>query len=210
MADRNASNVRIAVAGDVYVGDPHAGDSITSISTVPSGMTALGYLSEDGVEIKPDRKSDAITAWQNSDIVRTTSSESSLEVSFTMIESTKQAIELYWQTTVTGGKEAGSFDVSPGKSSGVRSLLVDFVDGKEVVRYYFPEVELTEREEIKGQNGELLGYGVTLSAHPAKIGDTGDYLSARGWMTALKDNASPAPGPVSPKPGSSGSGDSEA
>lgn len=195
MAARNASNVRIAVSGDVYIGAPHAGDSITDISTVPSGMTALGYLSDDGVTITPDRKTDSITAWQNSDIVRTTSSESSLEVSFTMIESTKQAIELYWQTSVKATEKAGTFDIAPGKSSGVRSLLIDFVDGNEIVRYYFPEVELTEREEIKGQNGELLGYGVTLSAHPAQINKAGEAVSARGWMTALKS------APASPKPG---------
>lgn len=186
----NASNVRSAVTGNVYFGAAHAGDTITGVSTVPSGLTALGYLSDDGFTIKPERKTDDLKAWQNADVVRTVATESSLEVSFTMIESKKEAIELFWQTSVTAAADSGSFDISPGATTGVHSLVIDVVDGKEVIRYYFPEVELVDRDEMKGKNGEIYGYGVTLKAYPAQINSKGDAVSARGWMTALKSSTS--------------------
>ena len=53
---RKASNVRSAVTGDVYIGKAHAGDTIKGVEPVPSGLTALGYLSDDGFKIKPERK----------------------------------------------------------------------------------------------------------------------------------------------------------
>lgn len=68
-ATRKASNVRSAVTGDVYIGDAHAGDTIDGVKTVPDGLTALGYLSDDGFKIKPERKTDDLKAWQNADVV---------------------------------------------------------------------------------------------------------------------------------------------
>ena len=76
---------------------------------------------------------------------------------------------------------------------------MDIIDGDQVIRYYFPEVELIDRDEIKGKNGEVYGYGVTLKAYPAQINKKGDAVSGRGWMTALKADTPPTP-PPSPKP----------
>ena len=159
-ATRKASNVRSAVTGDVYIGKAHAGDTIDGVKTVPDGLTALGYLSDDGFKIKPERKTDDLKAWQNADVVRTVATESSIEISFQLIESKKEVIELFWQSKVTAGADSGSFDISPGATTGVHALLMDIVDGDQVIRYYFPEVELIDRDEIKGKNGEV--YGLSL------------------------------------------------
>lgn len=201
-ATRKASNVRSAVTGDVYIGKAHAGDTIKGVEPVPSGLTALGYLSDDGFKIKPERKTDDLKAWQNADVVRTVATESSIEISFQLIESKKEVIELFWQSKVTAGADSGSFDISPGATTGVHALLMDIVDGDQVIRYYFPEVELIDRDEIKGKNGEVYGYGVTLKAYPAQINKTGNAVSGRGWMTALKADTppTPPPAPVPPKP----------
>jgi len=197
-ATRKASNVRSAVTGDVYIGDAHAGDTIDGVGKIPDGLTALGYLSDDGFKIKPERKTDDLKAWQNADVVRTVATESSIEISFQLIESKKEVIELFWQSKVTAGADSGSFDISPGATTGVHALLMDIVDGDQVIRYYFPEAELVDRDEIKGKNGEVYGYGVTLKAYPAQINNKGDAVSGRGWMTALKADTPPVP--PSPKP----------
>lgn len=199
-ATRKASNVRSAVTGDVYIGKAHAGDTIDGVKTVPDGLTALGYLSDDGFKIKPERKTDDLKAWQNADVVRTVATESSIEISFQLIESKKEVIELFWQSKVTAGADSGSFDISPGATTGVHALLMDIIDGDQVIRYYFPEVELVDRDEIKGKNGEVYGYGVTLKAYPAQINKKGDAVSGRGWMTALKADTPPVPPSPAPKP----------
>ena len=197
-ATRKASNVRSAVTGDVYIGNAHAGDTIDGVGKIPDGLTALGYLSDDGFKIKPERKTDDLKAWQNADVVRTVATESSIEISFQLIESKKEVIELFWQSKVTAGADSGSFDISPGATTGVHALLMDIIDGDQVIRYYFPEAELVDRDEIKGKNGEVYGYGVTLKAYPAQINHKGDAVSGRGWMTALKADTPPVP--PSPKP----------
>lgn len=199
-ATRKASNVRSAVTGDVYIGDAHAGDTIDGVGNVPDSLTALGYLSDDGFKIKPERKTDDLKAWQNADVVRTVATESSIEISFELIESKKEVIELFWQSKVTASKDAGSFDISPGATTGVHALLMDIVDGDQVIRYYFPEAELVDRDEIKGKNGEVYGYGVTLKAYPAQINKKGDAVSGRGWMTALKADTPPVPPKPTPDP----------
>lgn len=125
---------------------------------------------------------------------------SSIEISFQLIESKKEVIELFWQSKVTAGADSGSFDISPGATTGVHALLMDIVDGDQVIRYYFPEVELIDRDEIKGKNGEVYGYGVTLKAYPAQINKTGNAVSGRGWMTALKADTPPNPPKPQPDP----------
>lgn len=200
VATRKASNVRSAVTGDVYIGAAHAGDTIDGVGKIPDGLTALGYLSDDGFKIKPERKTDDLKAWQNADVVRTVATESSIEISFQLIESKKEVIELFWQSKVTAGADSGAFDISPGATTGVHALLMDIVDGDQVIRYYFPEAELVDRDEIKGKNGEVYGYGVTLKAYPAQINKKGDAVSGRGWMTALKADTPPVPPKPQPDP----------
>ena len=60
---------------------------------------------------------------------------------------------------------------------------MDIVDGDQVIRYYFPEVELIDRDEIKGKNGEVYGYGVTLKAYPAQINKTGNAAVSYTHLT---------------------------
>lgn len=151
-----------------------------------------------GLRLSLSVKTDDLKAWQNADVVRTVATESSIEISFQLIESKKEVIELFWQSKVTAGADSGSFDISPGATTGVHALLMDIIDGDQVIRYYFPEVELIDRDEIKGKNGEVYGYGVTLKAYPAQINKKGDAVSGRGWMTALKADTPPVP--PSPKP----------
>ena len=58
----------------------------------------------------------------------------------------------------------------------------------------------TEALVIKGKNGEVYGYGVTLKAYPAQINKKGDAVSGRGWMTALKADTPPHPPKPQPDP----------
>lgn len=181
----DATKVRSALTGEFLLGTKQAA-APTGISGATTGYKGLGYFSNDGFKIKPERKSDSIIAWQNADVVRSITSEAKLEISFTMIETSKDTMELFWQTTVKQAADGGQFDINPGASSGRFPAILDVIDGEELQRYYFPAVELTEREEITGKNGEILGYGVTLAAYPGKLGADGATGAGRVWMTGLK------------------------
>lgn len=178
----NASNARAAVTGEVSMALTSA-SAPTGTATALTGFTGLGYLNEDGFEVIPERSTDDKRGWQNAAIVRTVTTDSKLTFKFTMIETKKETVELYWGTTITQTVTEGNFDIDPAATGGKRSFVFDIIDGAELQRYYVPLGELESRESIQNQNGELIGYGVTIVAYASS---TIANKPARVWSTALK------------------------
>lgn len=178
----NASNVRVAVSGEVSVGLTSA-TAPTGTASALTGFTGLGYVSEDGVTETRDRSTDSITAWQNSAQVRTVVTESSLTFQFTMIETKEATVELFYGAVVTPAVSDGSFVVVPANTGGQQSFVIDVVDGAELIRIYIPNGEVTEvGDRVYNNSGDPIGYDVTVTAYPnATISG-----SAKVWMTALK------------------------
>jgi len=61
----------------------------TSAVSALTGFTGTGYISDDGVEVAPERSTKDIAAWQNGKIVRTVVTEAKTVYKFTLIETTK-------------------------------------------------------------------------------------------------------------------------
>lgn len=154
----------------------------TGTAGTTTGFTGLGFVSEDGVTETRDRSSDDIKAWQNAATVRTVITDATLTYSFTLIETKKETVELYYGTTVTAAVAEGDFVIVPANTGGRKSFIIDVVDGAELIRTYIPQGEVTEVGEKVYASGEPIGYEVTITAYP----DTTVGGSARVWATALK------------------------
>lgn len=156
-----------------------------------TGFTGLGFVSEDGVTETRDRSSDDLKAWQNAATVRTVITDAKLTYQFTLIETKKETVELYYGTTVTAAASDGSFVIVPANTGGRRSFVIDVVDGAELMRTYIPSGEVTEVGDKVYASGEAIGYEVTITAYPdASITDAeGNAGAARQWSTALKTAA---------------------
>ena len=154
----------------------------TGTAGTTTGFTGLGFVSEDGVTETRDRSSDDIKAWQNATTVRTVITDATLTYSFTLIETKKETVELYYGTTVTAAVAEGDFVIVPANTGGRKSFIIDVVDGAELIRTYIPQGEVTEVGEKVYASGEPIGYEVTITAYP----DTTVGGSARVWATALK------------------------
>lgn len=178
----NADKARSAVTGEVSMAATTAA-APTGTATALTGFTGLGFLDDSGFEVIPDRSTDDKRAWQNAAIVRTVTTDSKLTFKFTMIETKLETIQLYWGTTVTQSVTEGQYDLDPAATGGRRSFVFDVIDGAELQRYYVPLGELESRDSIQNQNGELLGYSVTIVAYPAA---SINNKPARVWSTALK------------------------
>lgn len=177
----SSANVRVAVSGEVLVGLTTA-TAPTGTGGTTTGFNGLGYVSEDGVTETRDRSSDDIKAWQNSATVRTVVTDASLTYSFTLIETKKETVELYYGTTVTSGVSDGTFIVVPSNTGGRKSFIIDVIDGAELIRTYVPSGEVTEVGDRVYASGEPIGYEVTITAYPdATLGG-----AAKVWATALK------------------------
>lgn len=177
----DSSKVRVAVTGEVLVGAT-AATAPTGTGGTTTGFTGLGYVSEDGVTETRDRSADDIKAWQNGDTVRTVVTDGNLTFSFTLLETKKETVELFYGTTVTQTVTDGSFVIVPTNTGGRKSFILDVVDGAELRRTYIPSGEVTEVGDIVYSNGEPIGYEVTVTAYssPSISGN------AKVWSTALK------------------------
>ena len=158
----NADNVVVGITGAVYIGDTSATAPTSSTSSL-TGFSDLGYVSNDGVTITPDKSSNAIRAWQNADLVREVVTESTLTYQFMLLETTQDTIEAYFGSAMVDGKVS----VNPSDTGGKKSFVIDIVDGSKVVRHYIPTGEIMKVEAQAVKNGEAVGFGVTVTAYVA-------------------------------------------
>lgn len=183
----DATLVRVAVTGAVFKG-AHGATAPTGTSGAPTAHTDLGYIHEDGVEISLPGVGDStpIKAWQGGTTVRTirTASEDKPSWKFTMLETSIETIELYFGVTVTSSASEGSF-VYKVQDRDPFSLVVDVVDGAELIRDYAPNAVVTEVEAHTLANSDAISYGVTVEAD---FDETLDGNFQR-WATALKTPA---------------------
>ena len=177
----DSSKVRVAVSGEVLVGATTA-TAPTGTSGPTTGFTGLGYVSEDGVTESRERSTNDIKGWQNAATVRTVVTDGSLTYSFTLLETKKETVELFYGATVTAAATEGNFVVVPTSTGGRKSFILDVVDGAELIRTYIPQGEVTEVGDRVYASGEPIGYEVTITAYP----DTTLGGSAKVWATALK------------------------
>jgi len=176
----NSGAVDVAVTGIVAYApttEPAPTDAVTPLTV---NWRDVGYISEDGVTEARERSTTNILAWQNAEVVRTVTTESSMTVSFTMIETNENSLALYYGKDVATD---GSIEINPAESGGRRSFVVDYIDGEKVVRLYIPEGELTETGEQSLTSGGAVAYEVTITGYPSAAGYT-----AKKWYSALDES----------------------
>lgn len=165
-----ADNVVVGVTGSVYVG-PTTSTAPTSSTSTLTGFTDLGYVSSDGVTFTTDKSTTQIRAWQNADLVRESITEGTVTYAFTLLETTTDAIEAYFGGTLTAGK----IEVNPVNTGGRKSFVIDVIDGAKAIRHYVPSGEILSVEAQQIQNGEAVGYGLTVTAY-ASAGRVADVF----------------------------------
>lgn len=176
----DSTKVRVAVSGAVSIGAVGAA-APTGTGSALTGLTDLGYISEDGVTETRDRSTNTLKAWQGGATVRTVVTDGTLTYKFKLLETKKETVELYYGTTVTAAATDGNFVIVPTATGGRKSFVLDVVDGAELIRTYVPQGEVTEVGERVYSNGEAVGYEVTLTAYVDNV--LGG--SAKVWATAL-------------------------
>lgn len=176
----NSGNVRVAVTGAIY-SDP------TGTATAPVDADAAlgasfvdhGYVSEDGVTEATNRTVEQIRAWQNASVVRETVTEGEATYAFTLIETKRENVELYYADTVDTA--TGGIDVRPTVVGARRMYVLDVIDGDDFIRTVILAGEIQERGEQVYANGQPIGYTITLKAY-----EDADGVAARKYYSSLK------------------------
>lgn len=175
----DASNAAVAVSGEVFVGDLDA-EIPTGVNFDPlaNGYLGLGYLSEDGFEITPETSSENLVGWQNAAVLRTIITEASITATFTMVEIKPETVETYWATDID--PVTGAYDIDPAATGGKKKWLFQVIDGDEAELGCYVG-EISGREAITNQSGQLIGMGVTVTftPHADFAGKTGRVFNTR-------------------------------
>lgn len=181
----NANLVRVAVTGALYV-DGGTGVAPTGASAALTGFDDLGYVSEDGVTLAFPEAGEAtpIRAWQNGATVRTvrSTSEDLPTLALTLIETKLEVIETVFGVTVTQTATDGSFVINSTATRAATKIVLDVIDGAEIIRIYAPKAVVTSIGEIALTSTEAIGYNVTFELEY----DSGLSGNAKTFMTALK------------------------
>jgi hypothetical protein len=166
----DASEVRVAVSGEVHVAPPGTAVPATATAVLDPALKGLGYASEDGVVESYEESTETIRAWQNGAAVRDVVSESDARLAFTMIQTNKSNLELFHKGSkvVSDGSMGYKIDVvSP--TPDPRVFVLDVIDGDEHMRIVVHKGEVVERGEVEYVSGGAVAYPVTISCKPVMM-----------------------------------------
>ncbi|WP_171110636.1 MULTISPECIES: phage tail protein [unclassified Streptomyces] len=166
-----ADEVRVAISGELLSAPRGTAAPTNASDPLDPAFKGHGYVSEDGVTENWDDSTDNIVAWQNAVTVRAARTESTLTLACTLIQTRGSNLEFFYpgsQVEANGGE--WKIDVKP-PTSDPRAFVLNVLDGTDLIRIYVGNAELTERGEVMYQNGEPIGYPVTVTAYPDDDGN---------------------------------------
>lgn len=179
------SKARVGITGAISKGAYGATAPTDATTALDAGFVDSGAISDDGVTLTLPDGGDTTTLsmWQNGAAVRTlrTPSDDLPQISFTMLETSKANVELYFDTTVTQTSVHGTFDYTV-KTPTAFAFVLDVLDGSVHHRFHFPRGLRAEVGDLVYKNDEAIGYEVTLDLEK----DATAGYNIRGWMTDLK------------------------
>ena len=143
-------------------------DATTPLAPV---FKSAGYIGEDGLTESADRSTDKVKAW-GGDVVKVLQTDFSTTYSFTFLETLNSDVlkAVYGDqnvTTTAATSTKGTLhavkvnaDVLPHKA-----FVFEVKDGEARIRIHVPDGQITETGEITYNDGEVIGYEVTVEAY---------------------------------------------
>lgn len=161
----------ISATGGVAAGPLDSTLPTDATTALPSGITALGLVGDEGVSLTRERSTDDIRAWGGL-IARTVQTEFSETATLQFLESDKAEVlkEVYGEdnVTVTGGNIAIKHNEQTLPS---RVFVFDMKDGDKRRRLVLPNAQITATEDIAYVHSDVIRYGVTITAYPDEAGN---------------------------------------
>lgn len=180
------SQVRVGVSG--LIGTAPLGTTApTGTSSSLSSFTDLGYVSEDGVTETNDISINPIKAWQNAVTVRNTVTDGSVSYQLTLIQTDVNVVAAVYGSAVAAD---GSIIKRPTTERPHKAWVIDVIDGTEKIRNWIPDGQITELGDVVYQNGEAIGYEITLTTYPHTSLDSGAG-SVQTWFASLAAPTAP-------------------
>lgn len=170
----NVTAAKPAVGGAVSVAATTATLPTATGTTLGSGWTGLGYISEDGLTNNNSPESETIKAW-GGDIVLTPVSGKEDTFTFTLIEAINVDVlkVIYGSSNVTGTLGSGVTVNAKTDEMAAHAWCIDMVlRGNVAKRIVIPNGTISEVGEITYADADAVGYEITVTAFPNSSGVT--------------------------------------
>ena len=129
--------------------------------------TTLGWVSEDGVKISPERSIEELKAWQSPTAIKTVLKEFKISIDLQLLQHNPVTLSHYWgqvaPTADPDGSLAMDIDVISDNAPKT-ALVVDTKDGDVVARYHFYEAQVISVGELSIVRGGFQALPVTFTA----------------------------------------------
>lgn len=128
--------------------------------------TTLGWVSEDGVKIKPERSIDELMAWQSPTAIKTKLKAYKITVDLQLLQHNEVTLSHYWgqaQPTPALGVTSLPIEVTT-DAAPETALVVDTRDGDVVARYHFYKAQVLSVGELSIVRGGFQALPVTFTA----------------------------------------------
>ena len=155
-----AANVLVGVTGGAYVAPEGTPIPTNAVTALNAAFDEVGYISEDGVSQSISEDITDLKAWQNGDVVRKIQTSHDLTYALTMIETSDVTLETYY-----GNYAAGAVEIT-GEQLPHKAWVLEVEDGDDIIRVVIPDGQITERGDIVYQNGDAVGYPITITCFP--------------------------------------------
>jgi hypothetical protein len=174
-------NILVGTSGAGADGTGLAWFAVTG-STAPTDATSAlaaawknaGMISDDGLTEKINTSSKDIKAYGSIQTQRKIITDANVTFELVFLERNARSVELFYGiafNTISPGVGTGAYSYTFGTYT--RQLVAgvfDIIDGTAHHRIYCPQLEVTDRKDVKWSTTDASMLGVTLTAYPSSSG----------------------------------------
>jgi hypothetical protein len=168
-----AANVVVGkpkATGGVYAGTTAATLPTNPTSALDGSLTALGYVSEDGLTQTKGGDTTPIRAW-GGDEIRIIKTTDALSYAWSFLETSPEVLaEVYGDDNVSTAGQVTTVLYNSAQLPS-RSYVFEILDGDTAIRIVVPNGQITAQSDVSFTDGAAVAYGVTLSCFPDDAGN---------------------------------------
>ncbi|MFA7265205.1 MAG: IPT/TIG domain-containing protein [Candidatus Nanopelagicales bacterium] len=192
----DASKVHLIADGEIWLKEYDGESYVISGATADPedlGFTHIGYYSSDGFTEHIEPGDTTTHKAQNGEDVVDRENPGHVTLAFSALETRKEVVEAYWDTTV---QPDGSYTIATVGSTRRYALILRGISHQEdqLILSHQPHVKVAEREDITFNPETLKAYGMTFRTFK----DDGFGYHKRDWDTSLIEVGPPTITAASP------------